>query len=93
MMAMTHRISVEAMGGTNYRIRIDESKTTTVHEVTVTPESLKRYGQGATAERLLEASFKFLLERESKQSILARFDLSEIERYFPDYATRIHTLL
>ncbi len=84
---------MEAMGGTNYRITIDESKTTTVHEVTVTPESLKRYGQGATAEHLLEASFKFLLERESKQSILARFDLSEIERYFPDYITKIRTLL
>jgi len=92
-MAMTKKISVEKAGETKYRITIDEAKTKTVHEVTVTPESLKRYGQGATPERLLEASFRFLLERESKESILARFELSEIETYFSDFATKIRTLL
>jgi hypothetical protein len=92
-MDMTPKVSVETTGGTKYRITIDDGKTKTVHEVTVTPTSIKRYGQGAKAEDLLEASFRFLLERESKESILARFDLSEIETYFPDYEATIRGML
>jgi hypothetical protein len=34
-------------------------------------------------------SFEFLLEREPKESILARFDLSVISRYFPEYEDEI----
>ena len=41
--------------------------------------------RGATPEELLEASFKFLLEREPKEAILTKFELPVIERYFPDY--------
>jgi hypothetical protein len=44
-----------------------------------------RYAPGSTPERLLEASFEFLLQREPATSILSRFALSVIERYFPDY--------
>ena len=39
--------------------------------------------------RLVEASFAFLLERESPQMILRSFELSEIGRYFPDYEREI----
>jgi hypothetical protein len=34
-------------------------------------------------------SFAFLLEREPPGSILRRFDLSVIPRYFPDYDSQI----
>jgi hypothetical protein len=37
------------------------------------------------AERLVRETFAFLLEREPRSSILARFDLPVVERYFPDY--------
>jgi len=53
--------------------------------VTVTPEDVARYAPGATPERLLEASFEFLLEREPASAILSRFALPVIERYFPEY--------
>ena len=43
----------------------------------------ERYG-GDVAE-LVRRSFEFLLARESNTQILAEFDLSTIERYFPDY--------
>jgi hypothetical protein len=33
----------------------------------------------------LQASFEFLLEREPASSILSRFALPVIERYFPEY--------
>jgi hypothetical protein len=38
-----------------------------------------------TPERLIEAAFRFLLDREPKESILRRFDVSVIARYFPEF--------
>ena len=39
--------------------------------------------------KLVEGSFKFLLEREPKEMILRNFDLQVISRYFPEYEKRI----
>jgi hypothetical protein len=86
-------VSVEAVGGSKYHVTIKEGETATVHEVVASPQLVERYGRGATAERLLKASFKFLLQREPKESILPRLELSEIERYFPDYSKNIRALL
>ena len=72
-----------------YQVIVQEGDSRTTHDVTVTDQHVVRYAPGATAERLLEASFEFLLEREPKEAILPRFDLSVIERYFPEYA---HTI-
>jgi hypothetical protein len=36
-------------------------------------------------ETLVRASFEFLLAREPASSILPRFDLTVIERYFPEW--------
>jgi hypothetical protein len=38
-----------------------------------------------TPERCLEAAFRFLLDRETKESILRRFDVTVISRYFPKF--------
>ena len=78
-------ISVESSGGHVYRVVVTQAGRQTTHEVTVTPEDVKRYAPGSTPERLLEASFEFLLEREPASSILPRFALPVIERYFPEY--------
>ena len=53
--------------------------------MTVWPSDIDHYAPGASPEALLEASFEFLLARESKESILRRFELPVIERYFPEY--------
>jgi hypothetical protein len=90
---MSVKISIEPMGGHKFRVIVQDARSRTVHEVSVTPEHLKRYGHGATAEQLLEASFRFLLEREPKESILPRFELSLIETYFSDYSAKIRALL
>ena len=37
----------------------------------------------ATAQH--EATFRFLLDREPKESILTRFDVTVIARYFPEF--------
>lgn len=41
------------------------------------------------AESLIKKSFEFLLERESKESILSKFDLPVIGNYFPEYEEEI----
>jgi hypothetical protein len=45
-----------------------------------------------TPERCLEAAFRFLLDRESKESILGRFDVTVISRYFPEFEAGVATL-
>jgi len=40
-------------------------------------------------EELVEASFAFLLERETKESILRSLELGVIAQYFPDYPATI----
>ena len=75
--------------GAIYDVSVDDGAGSTTHEVTVWPSDVARYAPDATPEELLQASFAFLLERESKESILRRFELPIIERYFPDYPVRI----
>jgi len=61
------------------------SSTTTKHVVRVSRPERERYGGGDVAD-LVKRSFEFLLAREANTSILGEFDLSTIERYFPEYA-------
>jgi hypothetical protein len=58
----------------------------THYQVTMSQVDLERLSQGmATPEECVRAAFLFLLDREPKESILRRFDVSVIERYFPDF--------
>jgi hypothetical protein len=60
------------------------------HRVRVSAADLDRLAPGADdPTALVEASFRFLLERESPGSILRSFELTEIGRYFPDYEREI----
>jgi hypothetical protein len=69
-------------------------QTTTSHLVTVFPEYWQKLTGGTVpAEKLVEKSFEFLLERESNTSILREFDLPKIQRYFPEYEQTIRTML
>jgi hypothetical protein len=38
-----------------------------------------------TPEHCIEAAFQFLPDREPKESILPRFDITVISRYFPEF--------
>ena len=88
------KITVEATRESTYRVIIDEGVNKTTHTVTVTPQDVARYATpGASPERLIEASFEFLLEREPAGAILSTFALPVIERYFPDYPRVIRTML
>lgn len=82
--AIIHVVPIEASAG-RWRVEV-RSTAATVHEVTIPPGYLEKLGVASVPpERVLEASFQFLLERESNTSILRRFDLPVIAHYFPEY--------
>ena len=88
--------SSEVGGEWTCSVRVRDDRGATEHEVTVTevdvPESLADPGDDVDLddiERLVRETFVFLLERESKESILRRFDLGVVERYFSEYRIEI----
>jgi hypothetical protein len=73
-------------------VRVRDDRSTTEHEVTVDEIDLPPALDGAgvpEVERLVTATFEFLLEREPKESIMRRFDLPVVARYFPEYPEEI----
>jgi hypothetical protein len=54
---------------------------------------MKLTARSVQPEELIQKSFQFLLEREPKESILSRFDLSVISRYFPEFEREIKKML
>ena len=46
-----------------------------------------------SAETVIAAAFRFLLDREPKEAILARFDIRDIARYFPEFETTLGAYL
>lgn len=83
---MTVEVAVSALGGRRFRVQVHDGAAETTHEVTV-PARL-RGGPllaGADLVRVVRESFFFLLEREPAPSILSRFSLNDISRYFPEY--------
>jgi hypothetical protein len=76
-----------AADGKGYRCAVDvsDARGTSHHLVRVSATDFERWSRGRSAQELVADSFAFLLEREPKASILNEFDLSVIQRYFPDY--------
>ena len=58
----------------------------TRHHVTLARDTCERLAMGThTPEHRIKAAFQFLVDREPKESILQRFDLAVISRYFPEF--------
>jgi hypothetical protein len=87
---MPANIQVEKFDASHFRVRVIEAGSESTHQVTLDPKHHARITGGAVGpEELIRKSFEFLLEREPKESILSRFDLSVIGRYFPEYEREI----
>jgi len=87
---MPAKIEVEKFDASRFRVRVIEAGSESTHQVTLNPKDFKRLaGDSGQPETLIRKSFEFLLEREPKESILSRFDLSIISRYFPEYESEI----
>jgi hypothetical protein len=79
-------IEVQKTGNLEFRVRIIEKDSESIHNVTMKQEDYAKFtGRKISLEELVRHSFEFLLAREPKESILTRFDLSVISRYFPEY--------
>ena len=73
-------------GRLDFEVVVREGQGETRHHVTISRETCERLTAGKhTPERFLEAAFRFLLDREPKESILRRFDVTVISRYFPEF--------
>ncbi|MBL7197436.1 MAG: hypothetical protein ISS47_05015 [Candidatus Omnitrophica bacterium] len=73
-----------------FLVIVDEGNSKTEHTVTLDDEYYQKLTRGKiTEEELIRKSFQFLLERESKETILSRFNLKVIKRYFPKYEEEI----
>jgi hypothetical protein len=91
---MSAKVEVEKIDRFKFRVSITEGGSETTHDVTVSPgDYAKLAGEKIQPEELVRRSFEFLLEREPKESILARFDLWVISRYFPEYEPEIQRRL
>ena len=74
------------MDGWTCHVRIDENgQPVSKHMVTVTKADRERLAPESTVEDLVTRSFEFLLQREPPHSILQRFNLTEINAYFPEW--------
>ena len=62
----------------------------TKHVVSVTDQMLLNLTNNKISkEELLNFSFNFLLERELNTSILSKFDIIVISKYFPEYISKV----
>jgi hypothetical protein len=87
---MASQVEVETLSGGEFMVRVIDGIGESSHLVTLNAEHYNRLTRGKIEpQELVRRSFQFLLEREPKESILGRFDLQVIARYFPEYEREI----
>lgn len=83
------KIQVTRERDSEFHVRVDTGQVTN-HRVTLPDHYFEKLASNAESkEALIERSFRFLLERENNSSILPAFELSVIQRYFPEYESTI----
>ena len=76
----------ESADGFTFDVDVSEVGSSSHHVVTLSRSDYEIQGDRvASPEQFVERCFEFLLEREPKESILARFDVRDIGRYFPEF--------
>jgi hypothetical protein len=83
-------ISIEALGPEEWKVTVTGAARTE-HRVRVRAADMEDLfaEKPPSVEKLIEESFRFLLEREPNTAILPSFDLPVIARYFPEYSREI----
>lgn len=73
-----------------FAVIVRDGKDETHHEVSMGRPDYERLSEGQhSPEACIKAAFQFLLDREPKESILRRFDVRVISRYFPEFAQEL----
>ncbi|MCK4446000.1 MAG: hypothetical protein KAW56_02855 [Candidatus Marinimicrobia bacterium] len=79
-------IEVKKKNDKEFLVTIEEKGSRSEHEVILDDEYYQNLTDGEISkEELIKRSFEFLLERESKESIISKFNLRIIKNYFPEY--------
>jgi hypothetical protein len=90
----TINVSCEQDGdGWRCHVTVGDDPGATRHEVQVARDLLARLAGDRPPEELVETSFAFLLEREPRESIMSRFELPVITRYFPEWEVEMERRL
>ena len=77
-----------------FDVTIEENNGTTQHRVLMSLADYNNiFNKIHDPVTCIDAAFRFLLERESKESILSRFDIKVISNYFPEFAQEIASYL
>jgi len=83
-------IKVDKQDENTFQVTVDEDNSKSTHTVTLDDQYHKKLSGGIIPkEELIKKSFEFLLERESKESIMRSFNLKVISRFFPEYESYI----
>ena len=83
---MNAKIQVKQIGEGEFRVRVIEGTSATSHRVTMKTADYERISGGKVEPtELVKRAFEFLLAREPKESILAKFHLSIIGKYFAEF--------
>ena len=78
-------ITIESINQNSFKVTVNK-ESTTEHLVLLNDNFYQSITNGKiTKKDLIIKSFKFLLLRESNQSILKEFNLEVINQYFPEY--------
>lgn len=73
-----------------FEVAVSEGGNETLHEVSLSQRDLERLAHDDEApEEFIRRCFQFLLEREPKESIMRRFDVTVISSYFPEFEVDI----
>ena len=75
--------------GWHCSVVVGDDPAATEHVVDVDRATLDDLAPGATPEELVRESFVYLLERESRESVMRAFELPIIGRFFGDYPDEI----
>jgi hypothetical protein len=85
-------IEVKKVKEPEFLVTVEEENSKSEHTVYLDNEYYQKLTDGKTSKKeLIKKSFEFLLDRESKESILAEFNLRIIRDYFPEYEEKIKT--
>ena len=86
-------ISVEAIDNNSFKVSVTKDSSTE-HIVLLSDRFHQDVSNNKlTKTELIIKSFEFLLERESNQSILKKFNLEVISQYFPEYIDEIKKII
>ena len=83
-------IKVKKKAQEEFGVEVEQKGTSKEYVVTLEGSYYQYLTQGkVTREELIEKSFNFLLQRESKEAILSKFNLKIIKGYFHEFEEEI----